>query len=221
MLQYASPEQQSQSLGKFMNQATSVQPVKSPSRVGIWLKRISYASVVLGLVASNVASVLNTSFHDLLYGAVSSQLLAVAPDMASRVLAQTPTKRLANEKAKFASAQKSVKSFKSGAVKRLVRQKVVSIATLPERVIPVASVLVIAGATIYEINSDCELFKDINQLSKAVGASDVEPNESEICGFSLPTGGVSEAISDFKNEMASMNPKDQLKSWLGMNAAKK
>jgi hypothetical protein len=86
MLQYASPEQQSQSLGKFMNQATAIQPVKSPSRVGIWLKRISYASVVLGLVASNVASVLSTSFHDLLYGAVSSQLLAVAPEMASRVL---------------------------------------------------------------------------------------------------------------------------------------
>lgn len=89
-----------------------------------------------------------------------------------------------------------------------------SIATLPERVMPIVGTAVVIGATIYEIKSDCDLFNDINQLTHIVEANSSEPNEDEICGFTIPSGGVSDALTDFKNEISQIDIKQQLDDWV-------
>ena len=94
-----------------MEIATDYAPTYAAKPKSRWFRRLVYLSMTIGLIASNVASVLSTSFHDMLYKAVAAELVAMTPTKASRLLARTPTARLATASAKLNAAKVSVKGF--------------------------------------------------------------------------------------------------------------
>lgn len=83
-----------------------------------------------------------------------------------------------------AKRAEAIERFSASTIKRVIKNKAVELASLPERALPYAGVAVLVGVTAYEIQSDCELLKELNELSTEheVAAADT----SAVCGFQLP-----------------------------------
>jgi hypothetical protein len=193
-------------------------------------------ALLVGLILSNLATLLSSSYHDALYRALSAQLLAMIPNSAPKLLTKSisaqngllrntqrrlvlQNRALQSEKKFFASRisdfstrisaanaknralqvalnnvsnstelnRNAVKDFKKKSIDRMVRSKVVNLASLPERALPIIGTMVLVGAAAYEINSDCEMLRDITGLAAASGIKGKDPGEDEICGLKVPT----------------------------------
>lgn len=175
---------------------------------------------MVGLLVSNVLTVVSDRVHAVAFRAVSSIGSIIGDVALTRLLSQSPTRSierkvakettqmraaLANTEAKRLAAEanlrklssahsalqvqtaeraQAVKRFSASTLKRVVKNKAVELASLPERALPYAGVVVLVGITAYEIQSDCELLTELNALSTAheVTAADT----SAVCGFQLP-----------------------------------
>jgi hypothetical protein len=86
---------------------------------------------------------------------------------------------------KSAKRAAAVKRFSMQTVKRVAKNKVVELTSLPERAIPYVGIGVLIGTTAYEIYSDCELLTELNELSAEhdQGAADT----TSVCGFKVPS----------------------------------
>jgi hypothetical protein len=231
---------------------------------GLSFKWLITPLLVIALIASNIATLLSSSFHEGLYRAFAAQLFAMAPKNATKILQYaTVTKnselaakgkrlRLKNNslrsQQKFLSSKASelssqvgalvtrnslldarirkasidakklsmkaatlsrqntsleekiteavvtakkqkqaVRSFKVNAVKRLVKSKVVNLASAPARATPAIGAIVTAGVLAYEIYDGCGMLEDIVTLERESNVLEETEGQSEICGFSLPS----------------------------------
>jgi len=199
-------------------------------------KSLWILALLVGLIFSNLATLLSSSYHDALYRALSAQLLALAPNSAPKLLTKSisaqngflrdrqkrmvlQNRALQSEKKLFASRisdfstrissanaknralqvavnnmsksgelnRNALRDFKKKSIDRMVRSKVVNMATLPERALPIVGTMVLVGAAAYEINSDCEMLHDVTRLAAASGLNGKDPGEDEICGLTVPT----------------------------------
>lgn len=124
---------------------------------------------------------------------------ALAEAKAKQVATEASLRKLGDAHAALqgqaAKRTEAVKKFSASAFRRVARNKAVELASLPERALPYAGVVALVGVTAYEIKSDCDLLKDVNELSETheIGAVDT----SSVCGFELPSAKVvwSNAIS--------------------------
>lgn len=216
------------------------------------LRRFATALVVIGLLASNVMTLVNDSFHKAAYGFLTTIGTLAGSALLSSALANSPTKAFERKSADLrkensalkrrvsshnrtiaklngsigkykvsvgkyklaiakygrssvlmrealASSQKArseltakaarrtqaVKAFRASTVNRIARNKAVEISSLPERAVPYAGVAIMLGVTAYELNSDCEMLKEMNVLSSE---HELQMEETgSICGFKIPT----------------------------------
>ena len=94
----------------------------------------------------------------------------------------------ANNLGKSTELQKTaVKDFKKKSIDRMVRSKLVNLASLPERALPIVGAGVLVGVAAYEINSDCEMLRDITKLAAVNGLREKDRGEDEVCGLTIPT----------------------------------
>lgn len=105
----------------------------------------------------------------------------------------------------------ALKKFSSNTMARVAKNKTVELASLPERAIPYAGIAVMLGITAYEINSDCELLKEINSLGQESEIAPLDTNT--VCGFKVPsTDEVWSRVNDGSNRL--LQPVyDQLVKW--------
>jgi len=193
----------------------------------------SYLSTVLvvGLLVSNVLTVVSDSVHSAAFRAISSVGSIIGDVALERLLSNSPTKSterkvvketgriravLADTEAKRQAAEtnlkklsgehsalqkqtakrsEAIKRFSANTLTRVAKNKTVELASLPERALPYAGVAVLVGVTAYELKSDCELLKDLNELSAAHEVANVDT--SAVCGFQVPSAQAvwSKAIS--------------------------
>lgn len=242
--------------------------------------------LVIALIASNIASLLSTSFHEGLYGAFAAQLMAMAPKSAAKILQNSVIaknselvakgkklglkNRSIRSQQKFLSSKASelslrvgallgrnslleagmrkasidakklsmkaatlnrqnraleekitetitaskkqkqaMRSFKVNAVKRLVKSKVVNLASAPARLTPITGSIFVAGVLMYEIYDGCEMLNDIVLLEKEFDVTEETEGQSEICGFSLPS---TVSWSDIKVEVMELGQSLDLSS---------
>lgn len=93
----------------------------------------------------------------------------------------------ANDLGKSTELQKTaVKDFKKKSIDRMIRSKVVNLASLPERALPIVGTAFLVGVAAYEINSDCEMLRDITKLAAVNGLQEKDRGEDEVCGLTVP-----------------------------------
>lgn len=177
--------------------------------------------IVVGLLVSNVLTVVSDSIHGAAFRAISSIGSIIGDAALERLLANSPTRSterkvmretgriraaLADTEAKRQAAETSLKKLSSehsvlqkqtakraealkrfsvNTLTRVAKNKTVELVSLPERALPYAGVAVLVGVTAYELKSDCELLKDLNELSAAHEVADVDT--SAVCGLQVPS----------------------------------
>jgi hypothetical protein len=183
------------------------QPINSFARsLRSWLMGV----LIIGLVASNIASVLSSSYHRALFNAVAMPLKAMLPAQAAKVLSRSPTREaervVQNMKARVARASRSLavsktharamraaltkhrrafSTLRGRAVTRMLKSKAVNMVSLPARTVPVAGIALTLGVAAYEIKTDCDMLDELDTLGKEMGEP-VGADRAKVCGVSVP-----------------------------------
>jgi hypothetical protein len=109
----------------------TAQPIKSVFRT---LRSWLLGFLIVGLVASNIASVLSASFHSALFDAVAVPLRALLPNHASKLLSRSPTRvaqravdgmksRAARVSRSLAVSKARARGMKTALTKALIREE--------------------------------------------------------------------------------------------------
>ena len=211
------------------------------------LRLIALATIFLGLITSNLLSLVDDRFHSAAYDllttvgslagqTVLSKMAAHSPTAAIEKKVSNVTQRLKKDyaeldakykgldtthnslqtkhatlEAKTVKRTEALKRFSSNTMARVAKNKTVELASLPQRAIPYAGIAVMLGITAYEINSDCELLKEINSLGQENEIAPLDTNT--VCGFKVPsTDEVWGRVNDGSNRL--LQPVyDQLVKW--------
>lgn len=184
-----------------MNEPYPREPGKKTG-FSVWklVKRLSTLSLILGLVISNVFTLLDDRVHSLAYGLLSAALTPFATQAAmSKIGRNSPTAKAAELSASKKSLELKQQQMAKAAsdraktVQRLTKRlgtRVVSgatrvIATLPAKAVPAVGVAVIVGTSALDIADACETIKDIQELRTNFDV-DLEEREQKVCGLKLP-----------------------------------
>jgi hypothetical protein len=88
-------------------------------------------------------------------------------------------------KAKSAKRSAAMKKFSIRTFQRVTINKERKLASLPARAVPYVGIAAIVAMTGYELYSDCEMLKEMNELSKENELD--EADAASVCGFKVPT----------------------------------
>lgn len=187
-----------------------------PSRLNLFsgIRRYSLAAAVVGLLTSNVATLLHDDAHSLGFRVLQS-LLGMLPLIdAHKVVQHSPTVKrtkdveiattqlkadrdlLAAKHSKLETEHQDLKtrakrqaeiakSVSTRIASRSVRMSARNVASVPGESLPVIGTTLVIGVTTLDIIDLCQTLKDVNELNAAHGAP--AANESEICGISVPS----------------------------------
>jgi hypothetical protein len=183
----------------------------------LWRRFLAFKSLLVafsfvGLLASNVASLVSASAHDWMYSALSRVLSIPDQSFAHRVLANSTnakTKDLekqnkildANNRlqareldaAKVRSQKlaqqldlngKEAKKIASGVRVRLAKGVTRNLASIPGEAVPYLGIGVNLAVTSLDIYDACQTMKDFNALLRMMGQGEEHPN---VCGMHVPT----------------------------------
>ena len=225
---------------------------------GAHLRLVALVTTILGLITSNLLSLVDDRFHSAAYDLLTTVGSRVGQTVLSKMTAHSPTtaveKKITNVtqrlksdytnldakykglntthnslqakyskldttysslqtkhatlEAKTVKRTEALKKFSSNTMARVVKNKTVELASLPERAIPYAGIAVMLGVTAYEINSDCELLKEINSLAQENEFAPLETNT--VCGFKLPSTDEVWGRVKFESKYALQPAYDQL-----------
>lgn len=168
-------------------------------------KRIGLISIFIGLISTNILSITNASFHDLLAG-----LLSKLPSH-TELMSQSKTskfKQLANKNKTLQKQNKSLQKQNNAFSQKtkLRRNKLIKAQAISRRIafrtarnvgmnvgsvfgsaIPylgIGTLLAVTGADVY---SGCKTMNDTNELLRLFDANELKSEEHNVCGMKVPT----------------------------------
>lgn len=190
---------------------TDVQMPDRPSLIGSFfaIKTLLVSISIVGLVLTNIATVVNSTAHDFLYRALSSALAIGGDALVAKALMNSPRAKteqkiktqaaqieaknkqlndLDNDKKvltkKLTSNRKLVKETTTKVTKRLGVSVLRNIKTLPSKAAPYLGAVVLVASTTADIHDACQIVKDMNQMLKAI---EEDEEKNEICGQNVPS----------------------------------
>jgi hypothetical protein len=161
---------------------TQAPNVKSRSRWPIVLPWM----LVLLLAFSNIGALISARVHSVGFRAVETVLSAVAPNRAERILSRSTT-RVAERRAML------VRSIASRTTTRLKAHAARSVATIPERVLPLVGPAAVVGFTLYDVQMDCDTAGDMNEILAGLGQDRID--SGPICRLADSVPSTSKAWS--------------------------
>lgn len=145
-----------------MVRMTTTQKLRETAKPrSMWAVLLPWALVVL-LAVSNFGTLISARVHTAGSGALESVLATIAPSFAERVLSRSST-RMAERQARLA---RNIAARSTG---RLATHAARSIASIPERVLPVVGTAAVVGFTLYDVQTDCATAADMNEILVALG----------------------------------------------------
>lgn len=91
----------------------------------------------------------------------------------------------ASLKAKASKRSEAMKRFSIRTFQRVIVNKERKLASLPVRAVPYVGIGALVAMTGYELYSDCEMLKEMNELSKENELD--EADATSVCGFKVPS----------------------------------
>lgn len=195
----------------------SNEPLAFPN-LSLWSRFVPFKTILVsftlvGLLASNVASLVSVSAHDWMHNALWRVLSIRGQSVADRALANSPKVKLEEEverrttilkakneelakelgaaraKSQKLAQQLDVNGKQAKATVEAVHQRLAkgvtrNLTALPAESIPYLGLAVTIGVTSLDINDACQTMKDFNALLNMMGQGAVNP---ELCGQKVPS----------------------------------
>lgn len=170
--------------------------IQAVQKTSIWTKLLGLKSLLVslslvGLLATNIATLVNSTFHDWLYRITLSALSVGGDQLARKAMINSPkakmdelatkNKQLANQ---LQRNGKFAKETAGKVHKRLITGVARNLASLPSEALPIAGVAFIVGATTLDIYDACQTMKDFNSLLVRLGEGEENP---DLCGQKVPS----------------------------------
>lgn len=158
------------------------------------MRKLTLVLVFSGLEGLNIFSLVNSAFHNSLFGALNN----LVPDhwLSNSLASQSHNKdkdlkkaksELKKKKAQLTSARNKVSSTRTKIQKRVARNLSANIASIPAESIPVIGIATIVAVTAMDLNDACETMSDLDDLTMSLGMDDVGPQTTKVCGEEVPS----------------------------------
>jgi len=157
-------------------------------RFRLVFKRLLLVSVISGLIASNILTLLNDDIHAAAFNTLKTGLTAVvAKETLPRLLNNSPTQKYkAIETQHILFKQKritTVKSISNQIANRTRTRAIKNISSFFPRITPIVGVVITATLTAMEIKDDCQTLKDLNSLNIDFEIEKID--ETTVCGIDI------------------------------------
>ena len=150
------------------------------------LKSLIIGTTILGLVASNIATLINDEFHNLAFNALKTSMTAIMEiEAVSEVLRNSPVQKFVNLQNSHKFRLDTAKRISKRISRRAVLNASKNIASIPLEVIPALGVATIAALTASDIYDNCQNIKDMNELALAFEIEE-KNDENTVCGMQVP-----------------------------------
>lgn len=167
------------------------------------MKHSIYLFVIIGLIFTNILTLSNNSFHNLLYKGVShipfEYLTKNSPSKKYESLnskhnnLKIKNKELTSShrllKANYNSKLNNIKKTKNIAQRisaRSAKNAIVNISAIPAESVPYLGISFIVAATAYDINDACSNMKDMDEIMSILEIESDNDKTTKICGQTLP-----------------------------------
>jgi hypothetical protein len=201
----------------------------TPPKPSLWLRFLSFKMLsvtlcLMGLLASNVASLVSAGAHDWMHNALWRVLSIGGQAVADRALANSPKAKLdqtvksktadLNAKSRLQTKEledvhaknrklaqqlevscKQAKATVAAVHQRLAKGVSRNVAALPSESIPYLGLGVTLAVTSLDIYDACQTMKDFNALLRMMGQGEENPG---LCGQKVPT--VDQVLASTKTE---------------------
>lgn len=175
------------------------------------LKKAIFTLVILILISSNILSITNAKFHDILSDLFSkipiSELMAHSKSKKFRTI-EAENKSLKEQNNKFKKQEKIRKAKLAKAHKisrrvalRTAKNVSLNVSSVVVESVPYVGVGVILAVTAADVYAGCETIKDNNELLSLFDAEQLSVDEEKVCGLKIPTEQeISKKLKDYKRE---------------------
>ncbi|NOQ63161.1 MAG: hypothetical protein GQ582_01455 [Methyloprofundus sp.] len=167
--------------------------------------------MLLGLISTNILSITNAKFHDLLSGLLSqipitdfmskSKSKKFQSLTAENKRLQKQSKELTTENKRL---QKQNKVFKQKnhirkvkivearkiskiIVKRTAKNVALNMTSIAGEAVPYIGIALILSVTAHDIIDGCQTIKDTNRLLNLLDVDELKSKENQVCGMKVPT----------------------------------
>ncbi len=161
------------------------------------LKNMVWKLMVLALLATNVLTITNAKFYDLIYGMLAHipyQNLLVNSKTAKLHSLTGENQRLKSQalmleeqaklhKAKLAKAQ----GISRNIVRRVARNVTMNVTSVLGESLPYIGIGLIVSATAADIYDGCQTIKDTNEMLTLFGESADVEQQDKVCGLQIPS----------------------------------
>lgn len=168
-------------------------------------KNWALGSIIVGLFASNVATLTDEASHQAGYNLIHKILDSVSGrERAAKLLDYSPTVRRRSDIAiatKAVNAEnlelKSLAKIRSEAVRKasikVARRSATNasrnLLSIPGEAIPIIGTMFVLGVTAADLYDACQTIKDINELNTIFGHTDEGGDQAAVCGMKVPSRG--------------------------------
>ena len=141
-------------------------PQSGKTKIKIWhiFKRLLIVTSMLGLMASNILTLVNDDIHTMGFNALKAMLTPVVADTTlSRLLSNSPTQK--NFELKRVSKMRAdiAKKISTRITRRAVANAFKNVSSFAAEIIPLLGTAIIVGLTASDIYDDCQTIKDLNE----------------------------------------------------------
>ena len=167
--------------------------------------------MIFGLVSTNVLSITNAKFHDLLSGLISqtplTNFMSQSKSRKFQLIADE-NKRLRNQNKEFKQKirLRKAKIVKANRISKRVALRTaknvsLNVSSVFGEAIPYFGIGVILAVTASDIYAGCETIKDTNELLDLLDEEGLKTDETQVCGMQIPTEQqIKESIKNNKME---------------------
>ncbi len=161
-------------------------PQSGKIRTKFWhtFKRLLIVTSMLGLMASNILTLVNDDIHTMGFNALKAMLTPfVADTTLSRLLSDSPTQKHSELKRISIMRTNITKKISTRITRRAVANAVKNASSFVAEIVPVVGLAIIAGLTVSDIYDDCQTIKDLNELN--VTFEHEKADETSVCGMDM------------------------------------
>ena len=158
------------------------------TNIRFFIKRLLIISTILGLITTNILTLLNNEFHTKLFKNLETILISViAKETLVRILSHSPTKQYeAIKLQQFEFKQKRInlaKRISKRIALRTEKHALKSVSSFLPKIVPLIGAATTATFTVMEISDDCQTLKDLNELS--IDFEFEKTDETTVCGMDM------------------------------------
>lgn len=158
------------------------------TNIRFFIKRLLIISTILGLITTNILTLLNNEFHTKVFKNLETVLTSViAKETLAQLLSHSPTKQYEAVKLQHIEFKQKRINLAKRISKRIAlrteKHALKSASSFLPKITPFIGAITTATLTAIEISDDCQTLKDLNELS--IDFEFEKTDETTICGMDM------------------------------------